>query len=92
MNCIFCNGPLRSGSGIDGYECRVCGTTIQITHPDPIMLAMQILRNTNRVDGYIPKIPAIKAYRKVTGDGLREAKQVIDKLVEAIKLDEDGYC
>lgn len=75
----------------EGVKCRDCGLEWYPKHPDPLGLAMTILRrNTREVNGRVKigaKITAIRWYRKMAEVGLREAKEVVDALAMALEKD-----
>jgi hypothetical protein len=90
---MICDKILKATGG--GYKCPHCGTEYKVSNPDPTALVLRILRDTpvDKTDGwqdrapYIPRIPAIKAYRKLTGVGLREAKDLVDSLVRVVLIE-----
>jgi hypothetical protein len=76
----------------DGIKCKDCGVQWYPEHPDPLALAINLMRQEwNTADDRLrSKIRVIKWYRKFKGIGLREAKNVIDDLERAFRADRSG--
>lgn len=73
-----------------GIKCKDCGVEWHPSHPDPLALAIRLVRQEwnfgeMRLNS---KIRAIKWYRAFKdGIGLKDAKEVIDDLERAFRAD-----
>lgn len=91
--CKICSGVNMIDMPMsDGIKCKDCGTEWRASHPDPLALAIMLMRiewdgGENRLRS---KINVIRWYRKFKGIGLREAKNVIDDLEAAFRRDRTG--
>lgn len=91
--CIVCGGVNMIEIPFDsGIKCKDCGTEWHASHPDPLALAIRLMRQDwNEVRCCLnSKIKVIKWYRKFKGIGLKEAKEIIDDLVRAFQADRSG--
>lgn len=91
--CTVCGGvnmidmPMSSG-----IKCKDCGVEWYPSHPDPLALAVCLVRqNWNEAKSRLSsKVRVIKWYRLFKGIGLREAKDIIDDLERAFRADRSG--
>lgn len=92
FHCPNCNGPLTGATHEMVIECPFCGSSVVVpeslrasrgdaaTTATPVFEQAEVLAQIMAQLQAGHKIEAIKLYRNLTGQGLKEAKDAIDRL------------
>jgi ribosomal protein L7/L12 len=87
IECPNCSAPLEFDGSQAVVKCTYCGATVSIAQsipgasmpdpqvPDPSLTEVAVLVRAGK------RVQATIRYREITGAGLKEAKQAIDRFV-----------
>jgi hypothetical protein len=87
IHCPNCSAPLDYDGSQAILKCSYCGASVNIAHcspsapvfdpqvPDPSLTEVAVLVRTGK------RVQATIRYREITGAGLKEAKQALDRFV-----------
>lgn len=102
FHCPHCNGPLEYAPHETVIECRFCGSSVvvpeslRVRPTDSTASAAQTFEQAEALAQIMAqlqagqKIEAIKLYRNLTGQGLKESKDAIERLQRGEPIVIDG--